>query len=54
MTNQIELDDEELERLLIVLDENVRAVEKSDAVRWTNAAASRIDRVKKSIEEQVE
>ena len=54
MTNKIELTDEELKRLLKVLDANVAAVDMSNTIRWTNAAASRIDRVKQTIEQQHE
>jgi hypothetical protein len=53
MTVEIELEDHEAERLLNVLNENVQATGATDAVRWTNAAASRIDQVREEIEAQV-
>jgi len=54
MTVELELSDENAKRLLKVLQENAKAVEPENTVRWTNAAASRIDRVRKSVEDQIE
>jgi len=54
MTVELELSDEEAEWLLIVLQNNANAVEPGHAARWTRAAASRIDRIRESVEEQME
>lgn len=52
MTVTLELEEADVERLLVVLEANIEAVGKTDALRWTDDSASRIDQIKNTIETQ--
>lgn len=52
MTKTVELSEQEYQRLVTVLEKNEQAVGKMDGVRWEPAAASRIEQLRRNIQNQ--